>query len=313
MTSDPPRFDRSRYRLPALRAAGTAVLWLALLLQGLAAGQGSNGAPPTLPMLPDAVSFAVLGDSGTGDKRQYEVGEQLAGYHRRYPFDFVIMLGDNMYGSQRPEDFQRKFERPYAPLLEAGVKFYAALGNHDNPPEIYYEPFNMEGRRFYTFTKGPVQFFVLDSNYMDPKQLDWLEHELKSSDKKWKICYFHHPLYSSGGKHGSETDLRELVEPLFVRYGVDVVFAGHEHFYERVKPQKGIAYFTAGGSAKLRRGDIKKTDLTAKGFDTDRTFMVVAVAGDSLHFQTVSRTGTLVDSGVIPDREDPARANADDR
>ena len=116
----------------------------------------------------------------------------------------------------------------------------------------------MNGERFYTFTKGNARFFVLDSNYMDQAQLKWLEDGLSKANDRWKIAYFHHPLYSSGEKHGSEVDLRTQVEPLFIKYGVDVVFAGHEHFYERIKPQNGIYYFIEGGSAKLRKGDIRK-------------------------------------------------------
>jgi 3',5'-cyclic AMP phosphodiesterase CpdA len=120
----------------------------------------------------------------------------------------------------------------YKPLLDGGVKFYAALGNHDDPNQRFYKPFNMNGERFYTFTKGNIEFFVLDSNYMDRKQLDWFERAIKDSKSDWKMAYFHHPLYSSGMTHGSEVDLRVLLEPLFVKYGMDVVFAGHEHFYE---------------------------------------------------------------------------------
>lgn len=286
----------------------SAILAALVLTAPLALAQ-KVALPPPLPALPDAVRFAVIGDTGTGDKPQYEVAELLAAYHQQFPFDFVIMLGDNMYGSQNPEDFVKKFEQPYRPLLDAGVKFYATLGNHDNPPEVNYKPFNMDGRHYYTFSKGPIEFFVLDSNYMDPKQRTWLEQQLKNSTKKWKICYFHHPLYSSGAAHGSEVDLRALVEPLFIEYGVSVVFSGHEHFYERVKPQNGIAYFTEGGSAKLREGNIKKTDLTAKGFDTDRSFMVVEVAGDDMLFQTISRTGQLVDSGTVHRRQDSPKAH----
>ena len=144
-----------------------------------------------------------------------------------------------------------------------------------------------------------MRFFALDSNYMDREQIAWLEKELAASGSDWKIAFFHHPLYSSGGRHGSEVDLRKQLEPLFLKYGVNVVFAGHEHFYERIKPQKGIYYFTAGGSAKLRAGDIQKTDLTAVGFDTDNTYMLVEVAGDAMHFQTLSRTGKRIDGGSI--------------
>ena len=132
-----------------------------------------------------------------------------------------------------------------------------------------------------------------------------LERELKDSNAKWKIAYFHHPLYSSGAAHGSEIDLRTIIEPLFVKYGVSAVFAGHEHFYERIKPQKGIAYFTSGGAAKLRDGDITTTPLTAKGFDTEQSFMVVEVDGDVMRFQTISRRGRVVDSGEVMRQEKP--------
>jgi 3',5'-cyclic AMP phosphodiesterase CpdA len=196
----------------------------------------------------------------------------------------------------------KKFETPYKPLLDAGVKFYASLGNHDNASQVNYKDWNMNGQRFYTFRMGAaggvgVRFFALDSNYMQKAQLDWLERELKGSDSPWKIAFFHHPLYSSGARHGSEMDLRQQLEPLFVKYGMSTVFSGHEHLYERLKPQSGIYYFTAGGSAKLRVGNIMKTPMTALGFDTDYTFMLVEITGDKMYFQTLTRSGKMIDSG----------------
>ena len=204
-----------------------------------------------------------------------------------------------MYGSERPQDFTRKFELPYKALLDAQIPFYAALGNHDDPNQRFYKLFNMNGERFYTFKKQSVRFFALDSNYMDRDQFAWLKRELENSGSDWKIPFFHHPLYSSGGTHGSEVDLRQQIEPLFLQYGVSVVFAGHEHFYERIKPQKGIQYFTTGGAAKLREGDLKKTNLTAVGFDTDTSYMLVEIAGDVMTFQTLSRTGKRIDGGTV--------------
>jgi predicted phosphodiesterase len=270
------------------------------------AAQGTRSELPrsTLPNAKDSVKFLVIGDSGTGDRLQYAVAERIAQALTRFPFDFAIMLGDNLYGSENAGAYERKFARPYKPLLDAGVKFYAALGNHDEPSQRFYEPFNMDGKRFYTHGKGDVKFFVLDSTYMTPDQLDWLQKELERSDEKWKIPYMHHPIYSSGERHGSERDLQLLVEPLFVANGVDVVFAGHEHFYERLKPQKGIVYFTQGGAAKLRRGNIRDNSaLTARGFDRDRSFTLVEIVGDHMYFETISRVGDIVDSGVITRRE----------
>jgi len=252
-----------------------------------------------LPLKRGSVRFAAIGDMGTGELPQYQVAARMAELRSRFPFDFVIMLGDNIYGRKSPTDFENKFAVPYRPLLNAGVKFYASLGNHDVPAEQFYKPFNMNGKRYYDFDRANVRFFALDSDYMDPEQLKWLENELKNSDATWKIPFFHHPLYSSGGTHGSSLDLRTVLEPLFVRYGVRVVFSGHDHVYERTKPQQGIYYFVEGSAGELRKGDLRKADFEAAGFDQDRTFMLVEIAGDDLYFQAISRTGAVVDSGTI--------------
>jgi predicted phosphodiesterase len=259
----------------------------------------------TPPGEKDSVRFAIIGDSGTGSRSQYDVGTRMANVRQVFPFEFVIMAGDNIYGRERPQDFAKKFEKPYAALLSAKVPFYAALGNHDDPTQRFYKPFNMNGERFYTFKKGDARFFALDSNYMDREQLKWLEEQLSRSTDRWKIAYFHHPLYSSGGRHGSEVDLREQIEPLFVKHGVDVVFAGHEHFYERIKPQKGIYYFIAGSAAKLAKGDIRRTQLTEKGVDTDYTFMLAELGKDTMQFQVLSRAGRRVDAGMLPLTAEP--------
>jgi len=254
-----------------------------------------------LPMKMGSVKFAVIGDTGTGDSHQLAVARQLATYRGKFPFEFVIMMGDNLYGGNSAKDYDKKFAIPYKPLTDAGVKFYASLGNHDDPSERFYKPFNMGGERYYSFkpANSSVRFFALDSNYMDDKQLAWLDKELIASGSDWKICFFHHPPYSSGEAHGSDTALRAQVEPIFVKYGVNAVFTGHEHFYERIKPQKGIAYFIAGSSAKLRAGDIAPSALSDKGFDTGFTFMLVEIVGDDLFFQTVTEKGATIDSGTI--------------
>jgi 3',5'-cyclic AMP phosphodiesterase CpdA len=257
------------------------------------------GADLTLPLKPKSVHFAVIGDSGTGDKAQYEVSRQMVKYREKFPFDIVLMLGDNIYGGESPGDFKAKFEDPYKPLLDAGVKFYASLGNHDNPNQRFYKPFNMGEKRYYNFKNGNVEFFALDSTYMDPQQLDWLQGKLKDSNSAWKICYFHHPLYSDGKYHGPDMDLRARLEPIFQKAGVKIVLSGHEHVYERLKPQNGITYFVLGNSGQLRPHNLKPSASTAKGFDTDQSFMLVEVAGDEFYFQAISRRGETVDSGVI--------------
>jgi len=248
----------------------------------------------------EIVRFAVIGDNGTGKAPQYEVGAQLAAARASFPFQFVIMLGDNLYGSQRPADFVDKFERPYAPLLQAGVPFYAALGNHDQPGNRDYLLFNMTGQRYYTLVKGPVRFLVFDTNLMDAAQLAWIEATLQAAREPWKIVLFHHPLYSDGDRHGSNLELRPLVEPLLVRYGVNVVFSGHDHFYQRTEPQQGITYFVEGSSGQLRNGGVTPTAISATAFAEDQTFMLVQIAGDRFTFQTITRDGRVVDLGELP-------------
>ena len=269
------------------------------------AGQGAGAAMP-LPNRDDSLKFGVIGDNGTGEKAQYDLASQMASWHERFAFPLVVMVGDNLYGSERPQDFQNKFELPYKALLDAGVKFYASLGNHDSREQRYYKPFNMGGKLYYSFKapKQDVRFFALESTYMDDAQLKWIENELKSSNEKWKICFFHHPLYSSARTHGSELKLRAVLEPMFIQYDVSLVLNGHDHVYERIKPQNGIQYFVTGSGGQLRAGDLRKgSPLTAKGDDTSQVFMLMEIDGDDLWYAAIDRSGKVIDSGSFTRRK----------
>ena len=281
-----------------------------LAIAGLAADAGQIPSPtapsgPTISARPagasnalDAVRFAVIGDNGTGDKPEFDVAKQRVAARAQVPFEFVLMLGDNLYGRPSPREFADGFERPYKPLLDAGVRFYAILGNHDAPDNRLYPGFNMNGQRYYTYARGNVRFFAIDTNALDDAQLAWLENALRSSLERWKIAYFHHALYSSGKRHGSNVELRVRLEPLFVRYGVNVVFSGHDHIYERFKPQKGITYFVEGASGQLRKG-IRSSPDSALAFDREQSFLLVEIAGNELAFRAITRSGRVIDSGVI--------------
>jgi hypothetical protein len=254
---------------------------------------------PTLPNGPNSLKFAVIGDNGTGKAPQIETAHQMVAARRAFPFDLVLMVGDNFYGSQTSDDLVAKFDKPYRGLLDAGVVFRAALGNHDDPATVQYNPIGMDNHRYFTFAHKNVRFVVLDSNFLDPKQLQWADDTLKASAEAWKICYFHHPLYGNAGRHGSNVELRVLLEPVLIRHGVDVVFSGHDHVYERLKPQKGIHYFVVGSSGQLRKGDLEASPTTAAGFDQDQAFLLVEIDGADMFFQAISRTGATVDSGRI--------------
>jgi hypothetical protein len=268
--------------------------------------QPGPGLKLTVPNRNDSLKFAVLGDFGSGSREQYELAAVMKQAHDLFKYELVVLVGDNLYGSERPQDFRKKFEEPYKPLLDAGVKFYASLGNHDAREQRYYKLFNMDGKLYYSFKpdKQSVRFFALESTYLDPEQVAWFEKELQNSNSDWKIPYFHHPPYSSGDRHGSDTRLREVLEPHFLKYNVSVVFTGHDHFYERVKPQKGIVYFVVGSGGQLRKGNIDKgSGLTAAGNDQDYAFMIGEINGDQMWFDAISRRGGVFDSGVITRRK----------
>ena len=258
-----------------------------------------------LPNQAGSFRFAVVGNSGTGEQAQYELGDQMATLRERFTFDDVVLLGGNIQGNERPQDFIKKFEAPYKRLLEAGVTFHAALGNDDAREQRHYKNFNMGGKLYYTFQPRPdVQFVVLESTYFDKEQSEWLEATLRESKSAWKIVYCHHPPYSSGRRHGSYVSLRTRLEAILLKYNVSVVLSARDRIYERTKPQAGITYFVVGSSGEVRNGGIDgSTGLTANGFDTDLVFLVAEIVGDQLHFNAISRSGQTVDSGVLTRRK----------
>jgi predicted phosphodiesterase len=262
-----------------------------------------------LPNHRQSYKLAVIGDSGRGWAPQHQVAQQMVRYRDLFPFSTVLMLGDNIYeGPATPLDYQRKFEEPYRALLDAGVRFQAVLGNHDDVAQRFYAPFNMRGHRYYTFEPpGPtmarvtdaVRVFAIDSTSLDADQLQWLERELRRSRARWKLCMLHHPLYT-GGRYGKGAYLtRWKLEALLVDTGVDVVLSGHEHLYQRTLPQQGIVHFISGAAGSLREGDAREGGLVARAYDRDYHFMLIEIAGEALHWQAITRTGRTIDAGVL--------------
>jgi len=262
-----------------------------------------------LPNSGRSIKFAIIGDSGRGSKEQNEVAAQMAAYHQRFDFEFVLMVGDNIYeGPANEEDYRLKFEEPYKALLDAGVKFYAALGNHDDTNQIYYKPFNMDGHRYYTFVPPVdpltrwdtrVRFFALDSTYVDRNQVQWLAKETGESRAEWKVAFLHHPIYTSGRYALAARGIRLGLESTLVTGGVDIVFSGHEHIYERAEMQKGILYFITGGAGSLREGDAARSPLIARGYDRDYHFMLAEFNDDGFFWQAINRLGVTIDAGAL--------------
>jgi predicted phosphodiesterase len=314
-----------RYLITALIATG--------LTAGLACDRGEHAARPvpiveaiktassgelTLPNAVTSVKFAVIGDSGRGTPEQHAVAAQMVRWRESFKYNFVLMLGDNIYeGPATPEDYRRKFEDPYKALLEKGVRFFAVLGNHDDPRQVHYPPFNMKDERYYSFAPPedpltrlttPVEFFALDSTNMDGGQLAWLDARLTASRAEWKVAFLHHPLYTSGRYRNASRAHRWAVEPILTRHGVNVVLSGHEHIYQRTELQNGVLYFVSGGAGSLRPGDGVPAPFVARSYDEDYHFMLMEIEDDALHFQVISRAGETIDAGTMYRDSKDARA-----
>jgi predicted phosphodiesterase len=276
---------------------------LIILAYGAAAASQDN---------PKSLNFAVIGDSGDGSRAQYAISEQIVDHRQKTPFDFILMLGDNIYGGGKPKYFKSEFEDPYKQLLGAGVKFYAALGNHDELEADYhvkYKDFNMGGKRYYNFVKGIeghdhlIEFFALDTNAeksLDQAQLDWLAKALGDSKARWKVAFMHHSLFSSGKMHPPYMAMRNQLHPIFVKYKLDLALAGHTHVYERIKPQDGVQYVTEGCSGKIMRNNlVKNSPLTAYGNDQQQSFLLIHVTTKDLKVEAVGMDGKSFDSVTL--------------
>ncbi len=280
--------------------AGAGGLGLALISGGLKTaltGQANDSATAADPLL----RFVAVADTGTGAKGQYQVAKAMTEWHTRQPYQLVTLAGDNIYNNGEMEKIQAVFERPYQALLKAGVKFYACLGNHDirtanGVGQIRYPGFHM-GDRYYTFNRGPVQFFVLDTNlgsHWQP-QLTWLKQQLQASSAAWKIVYGHHPVYSSGLYGVNKTLIKDFT-PLFKQYRVQLYINGHEHSYERTKPINGTTYLICGAGASTR--PVGRSSWTA--YSASRlSFALVEVYPQQMTIRGIGTDGKVFDQGSL--------------
>ncbi len=245
--------------------------------------------------------FVSVADTGTGTSTQYAVAKAMTQYHGQNPFDTIVLAGDNIYNDGEIEKIGAVFERPYKSLLEQGVKFHACLGNHDirtanGEHQLSYAGFNMQGRH-YTFRRGPVQFFALDTNVnADWKtQLPWLEEELSRSDAPWKVVFGHHPVYSSG-LYGTNDAFVKTLTPLFQKYRVQLYINGHDHSYERTQAIKGTTYLICGAGAGTR--PVFRSSWTAYSV-SQLSFAAFEVYSDHMLVSGIDTDNRVFDQGVI--------------
>jgi 3',5'-cyclic AMP phosphodiesterase CpdA len=316
--------NRRQFLATGLGAAAAAasgavlsrVVWPLLADEDLIPGEAPDVdlEPGAWTATADRVSFVALGDNGSGGRQAMAVAERIARTYRSRPFGLVALLGDICYYGNFEDRFHDVFERPMGPLIDAGVRFELAIGNHDG--DLHHsdeglEEIDAELRllgtpgRYYTTTHGPVDLFYLDSSVPGlfgpgaPEQLAWLDDALASATSQWRIVALHHPPYSSG-HHGSTPDADLLLEPILVRHHVDLVLSGHDHHYERTEPLQGVTYVVSGGGCKTT--DAGRSRFTAVSESTLQ-FLHVDVDGDLLTGTSIRPDGSVADTFTLRARE----------
>lgn len=252
--------------------------------------------------------FAVIGDFGTGNRDAKAVAGLVASWKPEY----LVTVGDNYYanaGGRGSECFANSVGKLYGDWTAGAL--YPALGNHDYDvepaPASYTDYFSLPGdgfesssgnERYYDFTRGPVHFFVLNSNPEEPhgvgkssRQGRWLKEQLAKSTAKFNVVVVHHPPYSSGDTHGPS----EYMRWPFAEWGADVVLAGHDHAYERVV-RDDIVYFVNGAGGVARYGFGKPVRGSACRYSGDFGAQKVTVTDSAMTLEFYSVGGGCVDS-----------------
>ena len=253
----------------------------------------------TLPPIPTSASapvrIAVAGDVGTGGDAEYRTAGAIDELETGSEYEALVLLGDNVYPNGDPGELRRTVFDPFADVLDGGTRLLAVLGNHDvkdGNGDAHAAAIGMPNR-WYATAIDDVLVVSLDSTRPDdPEQLAWLEATLDANDATWIIATMHHPPYSAG-YHGSSVEVREAFCPLFERYGVQLVLAGHDHDYQRSQPIGGVTYVVSGAAAKLRPTD--RADFTEVAWSTHH-FVDLLIWPDRMEVRAVNQSGKLFDS-----------------
>jgi predicted phosphodiesterase len=252
--------------------------------------------------------FIVFGDSGKGSQDQWDVAQGM----EHATADFVLHVGDIVYPSGEQSLYDARFFSPYRKML-AGAPVFPAMGNHDVKElfgqaflDNFHLPTGSGSEKYYTFTYGDARFICLDTSYPllilpGLPQHQWFIDTLTRSTETWTFIFFHHPPYSSGS-HGSDAITRQAIAPFCEGEGVDMVFSGHDHHYERTShrrdfggPGPGPVYVLTG-AAGARSGSPSpgRSFTAAKSYEAHYTH--VAVSGRTLHLEARTADGTVIDA-----------------
>jgi len=240
----------------------------------------------------ETIRFAVYGDSqGEWDGWQ-TVLKVAQAIEQERPL-FVLKTGDLVDKGWNRTHWIAYFTA--SPFLHNST-LYPVLGNHENLSGLYFSFFSLPfNERWYSFVNGPVHFIGLDSNRPDRyrfTQFFWLCHELQTHDEPFTVVFFHHPLYSSSN-HGNSTFLQKIWEPLFELYGVDIVFSGHDHNYERSIVNNVTYVVTGGGGSPLYdNGHSPCTVYSEKTYH----YCMLSANSTTMRFEAKKPDGSVFDS-----------------
>jgi len=242
------------------------------------------------------IVFVVYGDS-QGDWDNWQMVSLVAQAIEKENPSFVLKPGDlvdNGWNLRYWYDFFAS-----SPFLHNST-FYPVLGNHEKLSCLYFSFFSLPyNEHWYSFENGPVHFIGLNTNrparyrFM---QYFWLIHDLQAHEKPYTIVFFHHPPYSSSN-HGNTTILQKIWVPMFERYGVDIVFNGHDHNYER-SIINNITYIVTGGGGSLLydNGHSPWTVYSEKTYH----YCLLTVNASLLTFEAKRPDGSVFDSFLLP-------------
>lgn len=266
---------------------------------GMLAAIGLSGAPGPAATASSAASVHMLvkGDWGFGGAAQAAVSRRMCAVHRRAPVDLLLTVGDNFYPAGLAT--QANYWRPERCLLQAGIPWRAAWGNHDLGDDSTATVLGAT-RRYYTFARGPMRVVVLDANRpADPAQVVFLRRTLAAAREPVRIAVMHQPAFTAG-LHAPGTVQQRLWVPLFRRYGVALVLQGHNHAYERIE-RGGVTYITTGGGGAPVYPCIRPTQ-GLRVCQPLHHFLDLVVEESGVILTARAPTGATIDRVVVPAR-----------
>ncbi|MDX1919754.1 MAG: metallophosphoesterase [Candidatus Caenarcaniphilales bacterium] len=247
----------------------------------------------------ESFGFIAMGDMGTGWKTQYEL-IKLANNFSPENTPAVILLGDIIYPSAKPELIDPNFIKPFAPMLEKGFKFYPVWGNHDwiADKAVHLKSYFL-APDYYNFRIGPSEIWNLNSNEFDQKQANWLNSSLASSQAIWKIVNLHHSPYSSGLVHHNNVHLIKNLCPILDAHGVDLCLSGHNHLYERTDKINSTVYVVSGGGSASLHKFADKVDFPRLSINSSHHFLHVTGNYLNLSLKSIDIKGNLIDQTAL--------------